>query len=288
MDRPAEEQQALIALEAFAVNSAVPVLYDSPSGVDQIGTGTLFTIDNRYFLITAGHLFEAPDLSSPAPDPTKFAIPKGRVNGDLHTLGSYALYNGRNTNLADADIDIAILELLDPDTIEYAKRGWQILTLEDTWPPSTTGVFVLCGYPSERGWRSETSIGGKPTTVFTERLPQIPTSAKQPVHPALDMFFHYDVSGPDFEGKSSATPHLRGASGSSVWEYRGAAPGAIWSPKNALKVVGVQSSFLKGSYFRAKSWGMVLVMLRQIDNPPIAALDSYLDATGGSLSPPDA
>ena len=44
------ERLALIALKEFAVQVTVPVLYDDPGGVDQVGTGTLFTLDGRYFL----------------------------------------------------------------------------------------------------------------------------------------------------------------------------------------------------------------------------------------------
>ena len=286
MERPIEEQQTLCALTDFAIKSAIPVLYDDPKGVDQLGTGTLFTIDGRYFLIPAGHVFDAPDLLNPAPDPGRFAIPKCPVNGDIHTLGPYKLYRATNAT-GDADVDMAILELKDSKTIEYAKTGGQILTLKDTSPASAAGVFVLCGYPSERGWRSETSIGGRPTTVFTERILEPPASATQPVHPALDLFFRYDVDGPNFNGEMSATPHLRGASGASIWEYREVPPGALWTPSDTMKVVGIQCSFREGSYFRGKSWRMVLTLLRQIDDPLTAAIDSYLAATGGSLNPWD-
>jgi hypothetical protein len=211
-----EEQHALIALERFAVQATIPVLYDDPKAVDQLGTGTLLTVQGRYFLVTAAHLFDD------GRDPGRFAIPKGRKNANLHTLGPLQLYKAK-----EPEIDIAILELNEPTTIEAAKAGWHILTLENISTPSAGGVFILCGYPSERGWRTDNLIGGKPSTVFTERIPQ-PVDAAPPVHPALDLFFHYGTDAPNIDGETVTTPHLRGASGASVWEYRAPPPGILW------------------------------------------------------------
>ena len=71
------------ALRQFTAAVTVPIVYDGSRGVDQVGTGTLLTLANRYFLITARHLFE--DC-----DPGRFAIPKGRVNADLHSLEPFS------------------------------------------------------------------------------------------------------------------------------------------------------------------------------------------------------
>ncbi len=259
-----EDQHALVALERFAAQVTIPILYDDPKAVDQIGTGTLLTVQGRYFLVTAAHLFDE------GRDPGRFAIPKGRKNADVHTLGPYQLYKAK-----EPEIDIAILELHESTTIEAAKTGWRILTLENIGKPSAAGVFILCGYPSERAWRTENLIGGKPITVFTERIPQ-PANATPPVHPALDLFFHYSTDAPNIEGETVTTPHLRGASGASVWEYRDPPLGSLWAPEQALRVVGVQSAFLHEQYFRAKSWDMVLQMMRQADSTLEAEIDCHL------------
>jgi hypothetical protein len=62
------DPEIMKALGAFASKVAVPILYDDPRAVDQIGTGTLFAIKNRLFLVTAAHLFNGHD-------PARFAIP---------------------------------------------------------------------------------------------------------------------------------------------------------------------------------------------------------------------
>jgi hypothetical protein len=258
-----EDQHALIALEQFALQATIPILYDTPQGVDQVGTGTLLTLANRYFIVTAAHIFNGRD-------PGRFAIPKGRADADLHTLGPYQLYKAN-----EAEIDIAILELYEQSTIKSAEIGWHILTLENIGTASAAGVFILCGYPSQKAWRSKDVIGGKPITVFTERISQ-PVNANAPVHSALDLFFHYGIDAPNIDGETVVTAHLGGASGASVWEYRAPVPGSLWSPEQTLRAVGVQSAFLHKEYFRAKSWDMVLQMLRQADPTLGVVIDSHL------------
>jgi hypothetical protein len=263
-----EDQHALIALKQFAVGAAVPLLYDAPEGVDQVGTGTLLTLDGRYFIVTAAHIFNECD-------PGRFAIPNGQANAELHTFGPCKLYRANETEIEnEAEIDIAILELLDQSTIESAKEGWHILTLENIGTPSAEGVFVLCGYPSQRAWRTNNVIGGRPITIVTERIPS-PSTAKAPVHPVLDLFFHYGLDAPDIDGETVTIVHLGGVSGASVWEYRKPSHGSLWFPGQTLRVVGVQSAFLYEKYFRAKSWDMVLQMLKQVDPALETAIDSH-------------
>jgi hypothetical protein len=128
------EQIIRRALEQFTATVTIPVLYDRTHEVDQVGTGTLLTLADRYFLITARHLFE--DY-----DPGRFAIPKGRINADLHSLGPFNLYQAK-----EPEFDIAILELQEEFTLSYVKTGWQVLQLENIGPASPiAGEFVLCG-----------------------------------------------------------------------------------------------------------------------------------------------
>lgn len=163
------EQIIRKALEQFTATVTVPVLYDSSTGVDQVGTGTLLTLADRYFIVTAGHLFENHD-------PARFAIPKGRINADLHSLGPFNLYRAE-----EPEFDIAILELQEEFTLSYVKTGWRVLQLENIGPASpVAGEFVLCGYPSARARRTGDAIGGGLLTVFTQRMPDIPKKRSRP------------------------------------------------------------------------------------------------------------
>ena len=134
---------------------------------------------------------------------------------------------------------------------------------------------MLCGYPSQRAWRTKGAIGGSLLTVFTQRMPDIPQEAALPVHPALDSFFFYPAEAPTLDGKMVEMPHLGGTSGASVWEYREPVNDAFWAPARVLRAVGVQSSFRKGRYFRVKSWAAVLKMLRQADATLAPLIDAH-------------
>lgn len=70
-------KQVINAVEEFCFKATVPILYGMEDGsADQFGTGTLFDIKDRVFLVTAAHVFEEGDLKN-------FSIP----------------YNPRNTAL---------------------------------------------------------------------------------------------------------------------------------------------------------------------------------------------
>jgi hypothetical protein len=263
------EQVIRRAIEQFTAKITVPVLYDDPrKGVDQLGTGTLLTIAGRYFLVTADHLFEHRD-------PGRFSIPKGRINADLHSIGPSQFWQAK-TPPGEPEFDIAILELQDEFTLSYVTTAWRVLGLENIGPASPyAGEFVLCGYPSARGWRSEDAVGGGLITMFTQRMPEFPPEAYPPPHPGLDLFFFYGSEAPTLDGKIAPLPPLNGASGASVWEYSEPESGILWAPERVLRAVGVQSSMeleRKGQrYFRAKSWAAVLKVLRKAD-PTLAPL----------------
>ena len=268
MNTSPEQQHSLVALQSFAVECTVPVLYDDPAAVDQVGTSTLFTLNGRYFLITAAHIFEDRD-------PGRFAIPKQRANDNLHTLGPYRLIKAK-----EPEIDIAVVELLEEKTLSYVKTGWRVVGLNNVAQAPLSGAFMLCGYPSQNAFRTADLIGGLPATVFTHRLLPIPPDAESPVHPALDLFFHYDRDAPTLTKRTAPTPHLGGTSGASVWVYQEPVEAILWAPEKTLKIVGVQSAFKEGSYFRAKSWEMVLQMMRQDDAALSASIDAYYSIKG--------
>ena len=267
------DPEVMRAVERFSANVTIPVLYDDPNkDLDQIGTSTLFNLDDRFFLVTAGHLFEDRDRE-------RFAIPTPTTTR-VHTLGRYNLLQP-DTDL----IDIAVLELLEEQTIERARAGWRALILENLGDASAKGIFALSGYPSERARRIGGLIGGSLVTAYSERIP-IPADADPPASPQLYLFFHYDLKAIDINGNVIAAPHLGGASGCSIWEYHEPAGMKFWTPEQCLKMVGVQSSFRKGRYFRAKCTAALLKILRKADNRLAGVVDSYLrDATKKTARP---
>jgi hypothetical protein len=247
------------AIEAFMFKVTVPLLYGEPDKkIDLVGTGTLFVVSERYFLVTAAHIFHECK-------PENFAFPRNPSGDpDLQTIGRSELYIPADKN---ADLfDFAVLELLEPKTIDAVKSGWETLTPEYVGRPSGGGVFVLCGYPSAVAKRDIDRIGGCIVTSYSTRLDTIPKNAKQPVDEGLDLFFKYDREATKHDGETVETPRLEGTSGASVWEYRELPNGTLWDPRKTLRIVGVQSSALHGQFFRAKAWAGVVEIFRQIDS----------------------
>ncbi len=221
MTEPPIRPEVMMALGAFAASVAVPIIYDhEQGGGDQVGTGTLLTVDGRFFLVTAAHLFK--DC-----DPARFAIASANTTL-MWSIGRCNLLIPTNEAF-----DVAVVELLEEETIERAKASWKILTLANSGPASPEGVFVLCGWPSERAKRTGDLIRGSRLIAFTQRMNEPPADAEQPVHPALDLFFRYDEEAIKITGTAIATPNLRGCSGASIWEYREPEGVSFWTQSNA-------------------------------------------------------
>jgi len=130
------------AIEQFTLKVTVPILYDDRQGIDHIGTGTLFETDDRHFLVTARHLFDGRSAEH-------CAVPYNPIDSkDFHTLGHLELHKAIDP--PGLEIDIAVLELLEPTTIDAIRRGWRLLKPEHSAIASAQGTFLLCGYPSKR------------------------------------------------------------------------------------------------------------------------------------------
>ena len=168
-----------------------------------------------------------------------------------------------------------MLELLEAATIERAMASWKILALANIGLASSSGIFVLCGFPSERAERKGDLIRGSRIIAFTERIPEPPENAEEPVHSALDLFFYYDAEAIHITGATISVPSLKGCSGAAIWEYRESPAMSVWTPEQCLKAVGIQCSFRRDQYFRAKNWVAVLEMLRKYDGQLAALVNDY-------------
>jgi len=266
LEPPPLDNEVRDALGAFMASVTVPILYDCETkGVHQVGTGTLFTLDGRLFLVTAAHLFDGLDPERLG----RFAIPCRRTTQPW-SLGSYNLLKPKQS-----EFDVAVLELREDATIERAKASWRALVLANTATALLSGLFILCGFPKVRERRSGNTISGDRMTVFTARIP-VPEAAEQPVHAALDLFFAYDEQSIDAIKKAPIPSlPLQGCSGASIWQYQAPSAGALWTPERCLKIVGVQSAYLPHQYFRAKSWAAVLEIMRQTDERLATIVSEY-------------
>jgi len=245
-----QEPDTKKVVEQFMRSVTIPILYAHKDATYSVAGGTLFTINGRYFVVTVRHLFD--DLQ-----PEHLAYPENRVKAQISTLGVSTIYK-----LATPEVDVAVVELRDEVTIKNLKAGWQFLTLDSVAPPSKNGLFALMGYPSKMSPQKGEWVVASGVVVYSLRM-EAPEDVTDANH-ETDLFFQYGKTLFRDGTDEIDAPELQGTSGSSVWELVDN-PGGLWVPGKMVKVVGVQSAYKRGSYFRVVSWGSVAHLFRQID-----------------------
>lgn len=246
-----------LAIEKFTLNVTIPIFIDDVPTPRFHATGTLFNINNRIFIVTAGHAFGNDfDLAE------KLAYAETPLKGSFYSIGEFDLFKPK-----EDFIDVAVMEIKSLDTISKLKSGWKFLTLSNIAFPSKTlsdGAFFVAGYPAVLSQRNGDSLIGKYTTAYTQQIPVAPQEAEPPVIEELDLFFDYSHEASSITGERINTPKLHGVSGASIWEL-GSKKSLIWTPESVVHVVGVQSSFAHSKFIRAKSWLAVVKVLEQVD-----------------------
>lgn len=234
------------AFEAFLIEVTVPLLFvRSENHVDQVGTGVFVEIAETAFLVTASHLFSDESIEN-------FVLPfAAGKKADLRSLGEFDLIRPKNNE----NLDVAVLKLKDKTVIEELKQGWRFLSSNDFGEISDSDeFFVVAGFPSVFTSKSEFVIKGTLLPFITRKLTDVPVDAKSPVEQGLDFFLEKPSLGLDSNLSGVELVRFSGVSGAAVYKVLNRDAAAIWTPQNALKLVGVQSSEKHKEYLRCKSW----------------------------------
>lgn len=258
------EKHEVTALEAYIQRRTLPLLTDQTTNGDValLGTSTLLDIADKLFIVTAAHVFENVDLS-------KVAVPEQPNRANVWTLGGLTRLRPYNPHF-----DVEILQVHDSETLHRLRSGWDWITPDAFAPASPSGQFVLSGFPAELTEPIPRYLAGTLLSIYTGRVPDFPPEADPPCYPGVDIFFLCDDSYTTIGGPPRQMPKLQGTSGASVWEVYDPRPGDVWSPQTALSVVGVQSAYRAGKYFRAKGWQLVLQTLMESDHADVQAAAS--------------
>src|SRR5947209_4119926 len=97
------------------------------------GTATLFAIRCRAFLVTAGHTIGEFPVD-------RWAYSESPIGGAIYTLG--ALHHHRPT---DERYDVAVVELLDTETIGRLRANWRFLNLGQVSLPKENAEYFISG-----------------------------------------------------------------------------------------------------------------------------------------------
>lgn len=257
-DRQTEE---LRAFSLFTRTCTLPLIEESETETTILGTGTLFTVNGKYYLITAAHVIE--DLVA-AKQLDRIGIPLGMVSA-VSNLGrhyiSYVQWKDKNTN----PFDVAIIRFDQPELVAALRRTWNFISPKNLGPlPERKQGLLVAGYPRQVSSQIGFELSAKFMTFATNELPSPPED--RDCRPGLDIFMRLDKAGTGLDGKDAEIPKLHGVSGGSVWvAHHDTEAETVWDPESHLKLVGIQTAYVRGSYIRAKSWQLVAVLFEGLD-----------------------
>ena len=116
----------------------------------------------------------------------------------------------------------------------------------------------------KRPTRDDPRLGGSLITSYVERLLDPPEDAKKPIDPAVDIFLFYKEEGILANKQKFKSPRMNGVSGAPIWEL--ALPGGhntpVWTPQDALTLVGVETDTRHFQYIRGKQWNTASQLLK--------------------------
>ena len=243
------------ALDTFGFPAAVPLFRAIGEDADHLATGTFVAVGEKLILLTARHI-----LDQSAPE--HIAIAETPEGSGLRTLGNLLIH--KPIDLPDTEIDIVGIEVQDQETIDIIECGWRVVHIAIGDEADANGEVVLIGYPSATLDRKDMRITGRPSGIVTALLGDIPVNSAPPVNTTLDVFLQLPRKAIAKGGAIVDIPPIQGMSGCAIWQLRETTDGELWSPDRALRLVGIQSSALSGSYFRGKRWAYIHHLLENV------------------------
>lgn len=236
----------------------------------QNGTGVLFRVADRSFIVSAAHVFD-PTIHHRAP--LFVGLPHAGV-APMSLAGSTIIASaptpGSNPPDRDEDpYDVAVV-LLPENVVDSLKEGFEFATMADVDLDDDDHIgsyYLLMGYPnmlSHAGAQNDTGHSELfPYGTITYR-----DSGAQPRN-GQEFLLEWGrsaTSGDD--GKIIALPNPRGISGCGVWRLRRPPVGpAEWSPDHA-RLVGIEHTWRKDECMvRCTRFRVVVELLyRELDD----------------------
>lgn len=246
-------------LNSFRLHAIVPLVRERGEGLEILGTGTLFTHEDRYFLVTADHIFrkDKDDNASALIDLRDVAVPSRPGDAVLITLGSHEIYR----IAPPVRLDVIVLELRDPETTRTLKANWTFLPFGQVDEPQPGERFVICGFPEEGATLSNDVLRQRFLNLETDFLLADP-AVKEPA-PGYDLFFYLQREGLLSDGSRRRLGSLVGLSGGSIWAIRPPSEAELWTPSKVCRIIAVQSSEMEETWSRGVHWRAVRQILGQ-------------------------
>ena len=189
------------AIEEFLRSCTVPLLREESEKLALMGTGTFLSLEGRLWLVTASHVVQTEQ------DLLELSVPL-KTKGQYLSLGNCTLYRPDNLNL-----DVAIILVQDKDFEQLVYENWRVLNEQNLvrFNPANP-KSIVAGYPRETLAHKNLNWHELFTQIYTSAYPG---GAADADHSILRLT--YARTAPSSFGSVTATPHLGGLSGSSVW-----------------------------------------------------------------------
>jgi hypothetical protein len=239
------------SLRAFGDDYSMPICSQMVGGNARlIGSGSLFAVTDKVFLITASHVVEEHF-------PRKVRSLRNGEPNDCHLLVPSAgdrlvSISGRVTG--SPKFDVAVLEISSPQ--ELTTRWTPIELDQVSLGEPTEGWHHFAGWPVQLSSRSAGAMQGD-RYRFTCRSENSIVDDEQ-----LELALPIDLNGHvTFDGTPASLPALEGISGCPVWRVFGEHP-SEYRPR----VAGVETGYIRKAqhlYVKATRWHVVLSLIER-------------------------
>jgi len=267
------EKQKLIAFTLMARRYTIPLLEEDELTSAILGTATLFTVNSKYYLITAAHVI-ADIVNAKRMD--RIGLPLGLNAASVANLGNHFISYNREFE----KFDVAIIRLDQTELVSRLKESWDFLSIKNVAAVDHTHTKAfIAGYPRAA---SRTSKDFKMSSQFmcfaTTFLDHVPEEADD-VQPGVDVFLNHEESGYALDGNLTELPKLQGVSGASVWSVLPDLEAGVWNSEDHVRVVAVEVACRAGLYVRAKSWLLVANLFEAIDRTAAREITIAMERT---------
>ncbi len=255
--------------------SVVPIFFQAEGGNPGLaGTGTLLTIADEHFLVTADHVLKDHSVGYYITDAVQRA-PQVPLGGPLASASQPQF------DVAAWKLDRRIVERLPNRTfITLSDVDFSRSRLADGW-------FLLHGFPQEwKRFDPRASMMNCETITHACRTYRGNAALKNHdpvIHVVLDIDQDFST---DLEGsKPRSRGSLKGVSGSTIWQFH--RDGEVLAPGDTpiVKAVGIETSVhgSRGDLVMGTRWAAVLVLIRKQFPRLRDAIQVHLNARDAKL-----
>jgi hypothetical protein len=243
-----------LATDRFISACTLPLVEELGSQVAVLGSGNLYEVCGRSFIVSAAHSFEPFD-----PERVGVLARTGPGSRAFLTLNGCRRYYWPDPILDVTVIEVRPGALLDALRSTYSFRGTSAVA-----PASKLfAQYVMVGYARAAAIMGSGTITPRvvkiTSTSYEGRLPDDFDANRE-------LLLNFSEHGWTDTGTKVETLPLQGLSGAAVW---GIVPSTeipgLWSPQRAMRVAGVQVACHPSYYIRCQRWWLVARMFEQID-----------------------